>query len=614
MRLSKFKRFLVGEPIPTFKAAHERIPKWKALSTLSSDALSSVAYASDSILFVLAAFSTAAVVWSIPVAVGIVGLLAILTLSYRETIRAYPNGGGAYTVAKENLGSNVGLVAGASLLIDYVLTVAVSVASGVENLASAFPSLLPHRIALAMVVILIVVILNLRGIQESATVFSFPTYLFVFSIFSLLIVGAYRVWTGDIHEPVPNPQLLGIAYPAVPAILVLRAFASGCAALTGVEAISNGVTMFREPAYKNARTTLTWMSLILGAMFLGITALAHVLRILPHQDETLISMLARSVFGHTGMYFLVQGATASILFLAANTSFSGFPRLSSILARDRFLPRQLGSLGDRLVFSNGILGLGVAAALLVILFDGESQSLIPLYAVGVFLSFTLSQLGMVVHHLRARQPGWGLSFAINATGGVATFIVLADICFTKFTHGAWLVVVTIPVTVFLFKKIHSHYIAVGKELSLLGKKPPGRLKKIKHTVIMPVSGLHQGVLEAAQYATTISDDVRAVYVEIDSEATLRVQEVWNQWLPEIPFVVLKSPYRSVVQPLLQYMDDVEQIACDDLVTVVIPEFVTAKWWHQLLHNHTAIFIRTALAFRRRKVVTSIRYHLRGIEE
>lgn len=610
MNLTRIKRIFVGHPLTLQQAVHEQIPKWQALSTLSSDALSSVAYATDAILFVLTAFGAAAAVWSIPIAFAITGLLIILTLSYRQTIEAYPNGGGAYTVAMENLGAKAGLMAGAALLIDYVLTVSVSVAAGMENIASAFPLIGAHKEVFGLLVIVVIMLANLRGIRESATIFSIPTYFFIFSVFCLVGGG---LWQAYFHpaNPLEIQPLLPAIFPAVPAILILRAFASGCSALTGIEAISNGVSIFRAPAQRNAKITLIWMSSLLAALFLGITLLAHVFHIVPHGDQTLISLLGRQVFGNSGFYYALQIGTALILFIAANTSYADFPRLASLLAKDRYLPRQLASLGDRLVFSNGIVGLSFAAGVLLVIFKGETIHLIPLYAVGVFLSFTLSQAGMVVHHLKEKEKGWRRSLFINGLGALTTLVVLLDIASTKFTHGAWMVVVAIPAMVMVFFQIHKHYIAVGKELNLMTRQAPATIRKIRHTVIIPVSGIHQGVLDAVEYATAISTDVRACYVELDSKASARMSEEWKRWLPSVPFVILKSPYRSVIEPLIKYIDDVEQVAHDDLVTVVIPEFVTAKWWHQLLHNHTAIFIRAALAFRRRKVVTSVRYHLKG---
>jgi len=607
MTFSKVKRFLVGEPLSSHMVEEERISKLKALAVLSSDALSSVAYATEEILIPLAAFAAAAVAWSMPIALGIGVLLVILTVSYRQIIDAYPNGGGAYIVAKENLGTYYGLIAGAALLIDYILTVSVSVASGVENIASAFPILLPHKEALGTLIILVIALFNLRGLRESASIFALPTYIFIFSLLTLIVVGTWRVVTGEVPPAAP---IIHEVYPAVPLFLILRAFSSGCAALTGIEAISNGISLFRAPSTRNAKITMAWMAGILGSFFLGVTLLAHVYGIMPHHGETAISNLARTVFGGTAMYYVMQVATAMILILAANTSYAGFPRLASLLAKDRYLPRQLASLGDRLVFSNGIAGLSFVAIGLIILFKGETHRLIPLYAVGVFLSFTLSQAGMVAPHLRERAPGWLRSLSVNFLGTVVTFIAVMVIGYTKFATGAWMVVLLIPLMVFIFTRIHSHYLGVGKELSLLGVTPPGKLEPIKHTVIVPISGIHRGVIDALRYALSISSDVRACYIAIDPEATERMKVEWQKWAREIPFVVLKSPYRSVVRPLLQYIDDVEQTTHADMMTVLIPEFVTAKWRHQILHNQTAFLIRTALMFRPRKVVTSVRYHLR----
>jgi amino acid transporter len=610
MLYARAKRFLLGEPLSSQHAIHERIPKWKALSTLSSDALSSVAYATDAILYVLAAFSIAAASWSIPIALMIAALLLILTLSYCQTIDAYPSGGGAYTVAKENLGTQAGLIAGAALLIDYVLTVSVSVASGVENIGSAFPAINGYREIFCALVIIVIMLCNLRGIRESATIFALPTYFFVLSIFVMIAVGAWKLANGQMPEPPKSVFHQELA--VVPLILILRAFASGCSALTGVEAISNGIQVFRQPSQKNAKITLIWMSVILAFLFLGITVLAHVLGLVPHEDQTLISLLGRAVFRNSIFYYSTQVATALILFLAANTSYADFPRLASLLAKDRFLPRQFTSVGDRLVFSNGVVGLSAAAIILVILFRAETILLLPLYAIGVFLSFTLSQSGMVAHHLREKEKGWRKALVLNLTGAIATLIVLLDIASTKFLHGAWMVIVMIPILVLFFRRIHFHYLAVGRELSLIGEMPPAHFERIKHTVIVPISGIHRGVIEAIQYSLSISNDVRACYVEIDPIKTESVKQEWERWVPGVPFVVLKSPYRSVVAPLIKYIEDVGEITHDDVVTVVVPEFITTHWWHRVLHNQTAIFIRAALAFRRRTVVTSVRYHLKGV--
>jgi hypothetical protein len=400
-------------------------------------------------------------------------------------------------------------------------------------------------------------------------------------------------------------------YPEIAFFLVARAFSSGCAALTGIEAISTGVTAFRQPVSRNAKITMAWMAFLMASLFLGVTLLSHVYGVAPVQGETTVSILARSIFGEHWMYYAVQTATAMILFLAANTAYTGFPVLASILAKDRFLPRQLASIGDKLVYSNGILGLSLVAIALVILFQADTHLLVPLYAVGVFISFTLSQSGMVRRHWKERKPGWQRAMALNGLGALTTLVVLCVIGSTKFFHGAWMVVVCIPALIFVFIRVQRHYISVGKELSLIGVQAPPKLEPLKHTVIIPISGIHRGVIDALRYGLSISSDVRACYVELDPETTERVQKEWNRWAHEIPFVVLKSPYRSVITPLIEYINDVEQITHNEFITVIIPEFVTAKFWHRVLHNQTAFLIRAALSFKRGKVVTSVRYHLKS---
>ncbi|MCC7441359.1 MAG: APC family permease [Bdellovibrionales bacterium] len=608
MGITGIKRLLLGRPLANAQASEEKIPKWKALAVLSSDALSSTAYATEEILIPLAAFGALALTWSVPVAFAIVSLMVIVTLSYRQTIQAYPNGGGAYVVANENLGPLAGLTAGAALLFGYLLTVAVSVAAGVGAVTSAFPEIAEHRVLLGGAFIAILTWLNLRGVRESATFFAYPTYVFIFSLLALIGFGAWRIASGDVPHAAP---ILEPVSEAVPLFLILRAFSSGCAALTGIEAISNGVPAFKHPSAQNARTTLVWMTLILGVMFLGITAVSHAYGITPQAAETSISQLARSVFGTGPWYYLIQVATALILILAANTSYNGLPWLAAVLARDRYLPRQLAVQGDRLVFSNSILWLSGASFILLALFGGDAHSLIPLYAVGVFLGFTLSQAGMVVHHRRERQPGWRTGLALNLLGAVTTGVVFLVVGVTKFQDGAWIVALVVPLIVALFRKIHLHYLCVGEELTLSHVDAPPHLAPMRHTAVVPVSGVHRGVIDALRYALSITDDVRAVYVEIDAAAADRMQKEWMRWGHDIPLVILKSPYRSVIGPLIEYLDDLEQTATREAITVIIPEFVTRVWWHNFLHNQTAFMIRAALLFRRGKVITSVRYHLRA---
>lgn len=606
MNFDRIKRILIGDPLSNEMASHEQIPKWKALAVLSSDALSSVAYATEEILIPLSIFASTAIVWSMPIALSVATLLLIVTISYQETIDAYPAGGGAYTVAKENLGTKAGLVAGSSLLIDYILTVAVSVSAGVENIVSAFPALAPHKVTFGVVIILIIMIFNLRGVRESASIFAIPTYIFILSFVILIGVGFWNILFGEVAKVVP---VIHNDYPAIPIFLLLRAFSSGCAALTGIEAISNGVPIFKHPSAKNAKITLRWMAVILVFLFLCITLLTHMYGITHTSGQTTISLLAGSIFGKGYFYYSVQFSTALILILAANTGYADFPRLSSLLAKDRFLPKQLSSLGDRLVFSNGIVGLSVAAIILLIMFKGSTHHLIPLYAVGVFLSFTLSQTGMIVHHFKLKKQGWIKSLGLNLLGAMTTFVVLMVIAITKFTHGAWAVIVLIPSLVLLFTKIKEHYLWITKQLSAGGYYPSERIDPITYTAIVPISGIHPGVVNALKYASSISDDVRACYVDLDAKMTERIKQDWQRWAPHIALVVLKSPYRSVISPILQYIDEVHKQTRNEMISIVIPEFVPPKWYHQFLHNQTTFVLKAFLSLKRGKVVTSVRYHL-----
>lgn len=607
MFITRMKQLFIGDPLTMDKLEEEQIPKWKALAVLSSDALSSVAYATEEVLIALLTFSAASMAWSMPMAVGVAVLLLIITLSYQQTISAYPHGGGAYTVAKENLGETAGLIAGAALLIDYTLTVSVSVSAGVENIGSAFPFIAQHNVFFCLVIVLTIMSLNLRGIRESSNFFAYPTYFFIFSVVLLLVVGFYKVATGTVTQQAP---ILHENYPEVPLFLLLRAFASGCSALTGVEAISNGVPIFKKPSQANAKITMIWMSAILGVFFLGITLMAHVYGITPVHGQTVMSLLSRAVFGQNVLYFATQVAVALILLLAANTSYADFPRLSSLLAKDRFLPRQLSSIGDRLVFSNGIIGLTLGAGFLIVLFKGSTHLLIPLYAVGVFLSFTLSQLGMIVHHQKVRELHWQRGLIINTVGAITTFVVLIVITLTKFTHGAWIIVLLIPSLVFFFKQIKRHYLAVGHQLARDTYHQDLNINdQRKYTAIVPISGIHPGVVMAVQYALTISDDVRVCYVDVDKDATEKMLKVWEKWSQGLPLNILKSPYRSVLGPLLDYIDQVHIESGKDMVSVVVPEFITRHWYHQFLHNQMTLVLRTALRLKSGKVVTSIRYHL-----
>lgn len=614
------RRFLIGAPLPSAQMVHERLNKIQALAVFSSDALSSVAYATEEILLVLVLAGSAALGLSLPIALTIVGLLVIVVFSYYQTIHGYPSGGGAYIVAHENLGEGPGLVAAAALLTDYVLTVAVSISAGIAATTSAFPALLPWRIELCLIAIALIAWANMRGVRESGTLFSVPTYGFLVLFLSLIAVGLFRLTTGTLEPTAAAAAPTGEGtLQALSLFLILRAFASGSTALTGVEAISNGIPAFRKPEATNAGKTLVAMATLLGIMFLGITFLARSLHIIPMESETVVSQIARQVFGEGPIYLALQTATTLILVLAANTSFADFPRLAAILSRDRYLPRQLTNLGDRLVFSNGILLLAILASALVVIFGGRTHGLIPLYAVGVFLSFTLSQAGMVRHWRRLRGSGWQWKAVINSVGAVATGVVLLIQITTKFLHGAWVVLLLIPVIVWMFHSIKKHYLAVADQLSLEGvccEEWPEADTRERHKVLVFVSGMHRGTLGALRFARTLSKDVTAVMAEVDLDRTERVKERWQRWGHDVPLVVLESPYRSTVGPLLDYLDQTDARDPErGLAVVVLPEFVAARRWQELLHNQTARLIKNALIYRRGhtgvdRVIIDVPYHLR----
>ncbi len=605
--LPQIKRFVVGKPIPSHLAHHERLSRVTGLAVLSSDALSSVAYATEEVLRVLVLAGTAALSFASPIALVIAAILAVVVFSYRQTIYAYPSGGGAYIVAKENLGDMPALIAAASLLIDYILTVAVSIAAGVAAVTSAFPQWHINRVELTLGFVLVLMIGNLRGIRDSGRIFAVPTYFFIVTTLMLIAVGVWNAASGTVHpvapvEPVlPNNESLTL-------FVLLTAFANGCTAMTGVEAVSNGVPAFRPPESKNAAATMLMMAVLSITMFLGITLLAQSYHIVPSEQETVVSQLARGVFGTRGVaYYAVQAATMLILVLAANTAYADFPRLASILARDRYVPRQLMNQGDRLAFSNGIVGLSVFAGVLLVVFGGDTHALIPLYMIGVFVSFTLSQAGMVVRWRRLRTPGWHLNASINGLGAVVTGIVLLVVAATKAHEGAWIIILLIPVIVVFFRMTRRHYDEVAAQLTLKGWQP----QRARHnTVLVPISGMQRAVVEALDYAKTLSPDARAVYVNIDPAETERLRTQWAQWGEGVPLVVLESPYRSLMEPLLEYIEQVNGERSDDYVTVVLPEFVPARWWHHLFHNQRALLIKGALLFKRNTVVTSVPFHLR----
>jgi amino acid transporter len=626
-----WRTWLFGRPLPTADAPHQAVGKAIGLAVFSSDNLSSTAYATQEILTILALAGTAAFTLVVPISFAIVGLLVLVTLSYEQTIHAYPSGGGAYIVARDNLGELPAQVAGAALLMDYVLTVSVSIASGVAQLTSAFPSLFPFRVALSIAFIVAVMLVNLRGVRESGAVFAVPTYFFITILLLTVGAGLVRQALGSLH-PVPDPPPLAVlgAQP-VTLFLVLHAFSSGTTAVTGVEAISNGIPAFKEPRSRNAGITLLWMAGILGGLFLGISALAGPVGAVPSERETVISQLARAVWDGRGpLYLATIGATTLILVLAANTAFADFPRLSAIQAADGYLPRQLTYRGSRLVYSRGIGLLAAVASLLVFVFDASVTSLIPLYCIGVFLSFTLSQAGMARRWRKSGRlrPGqeveergslvrhdrrWLPKMILNGVGAALTALVTLVFVVTKFHDGAWVIVVLIPVLVAGFYRIHRHYAALAGRLSLERFGPPPRVDR--HRVILPIAGIHRGSLAALRYARALSEDVTAVYVSTDPAGAEAVERKWGLWGAGVRLVVVNSPYRLLLEPLVDYIRMLSaRRQPNEIITVVVPQFLPHRSWHNLLHSQTAVMLRLALLFEPGIVITSVPYQVGRAEE
>ncbi len=625
--------WLIGRPLSTADAPHQTIGKLIGLAVFSSDALSSVAYSTQEMLVILAFAGMAAFHLSIPIALAIVGLLLILTLSYEQTIHAYPGGGGAYIVARDNLGEFPALIAAAALLTDYTLTVAVSISSSVAQIVSAFPGLFDFRVYLAIGMIIIVMLVNLRGVKEAGTAFAIPTFFFVGLMYVMLVVGLIR-WAlgslGMVNMP-PMDMVNEIASPAAVGIfLILRAFSSGSSALTGVEAISNGITAFKEPRSRNAGITLIWMSVILGSLLLGITVLANQIGAMPSEAETVISQLGRTIFGSRGvMYLLVISATTVILMMAANTAFAGFPRLSALTAQDGFLPRQLTYRGSRLVYSNGIVSLAIAASLLVIVFQASVNKLIPLYAIGVFTSFTLSQAGMARRWWKSGRmtPGvtvkergsileyekdWLFKMVVNSLGSVVTAVVMMIFAITKFVDGAYIVIILTPILVAIFWAIHRHYQKLAGKLSLEDFGAPPRISR--NRVILAISGVHRGTLNALRYARTLSDDITAVHVSIDDEETAKIQEKWEIWGDGLRLQILESPYRLFIEPLLEYIDDIyAQRQPHEILSIVVPHFVANEPLAGVLHANTAETLRKVLLGRKDIVITEVPYQVDLLE-
>lgn len=603
---SSFKRYVIGRPLKSDALGEQKLNKTKALAILSSDALSSVAYGPEQILLVLMTVGATAFWYSLPIAAGVVVLLVALILSYRQVIFAYPHGGGAYVVSRENLGINAGLVAGGSLLVDYILTVAVSVSAGTDAITSAFPSFHEHHVAIAVFFVICLTILNLRGVTESASILAYPVYLFVLAMVILLVVGLYNVITGQVPEEL-HPKV-GTPVAGISLFLLLKAFASGSSALTGVEAISNAIPNFKEPAPNNAAKTLIAMGSILAVLFVGIVTLAYFYGVVPNAEATVVSQIAEASFGRNIFYYIVQGMTALILVLAANTGYSAFPLLAVNLSKDGFIPRIFQIRGDRLGYSNGIILLGVAAIALIIFFDGATEHLIPLYAVGVFIPFTLAQTGMMLKWWRGKPAGWGMKFTINSIGALISFVVAMMFFVTKFSQ-VWPVFFFIPIIIWLFHQVKKHYDAVGPQLKLDGKELP----EIKGNVlVIPVAGITKVVENSLHYAQSLNvDKIIAFYVAFDQADAKAFQGKWKAWQPTIRLVTYYSPYRSITHPLTKFIDKVEhQFAkTDQRVSVVIPQFFPKKRWQHLLHNQSSLLIRTSLLFHKNIVIITIPFHL-----
>lgn len=610
--LSRLKNALIGSPLPTQQLGEKRLNKIRALAAFSPDALSSIAYANQEIYLGLVVAGSAGLMLAWPIGLAITVVLAIVAISYNQTIHAYPSGGGSYIVAHSNLGTLPGLIAAAALLLDYLLTAAVSLTTGVDAIASAFPQVIPYKVYISLFFLLLIMLANLRGLRETGSVMAIPVYLFLFTYIPMLIYGAIRL---IIEGPAALPSVAPQAFQPVTLFLVLHTFSVGCTALTGIEAISNGVPAFKPPESKNAGRTLIVMAVLMGILFVGSIGLTQFLGIIAKPHETILSALARYLLGSGPAYILIQVSTLLILAVAANTSFAGFPRLSAILARDGFLPRQFTMLGDRLVFTNGIVFLALATGGLIVIFGGSSHLLIPLFAIGAFTAFTLSQSGMVIHWIREHSPHWRLKAFLNGLGAIATGLTVIVVSISKFREGAWITLLLIPIIVAAFLQVRSHYAKVRDQLSLRGLPPD--LKPLPPLrLVIPVSGVHRGMVPAIDLAQSISKNITAVYVELEPGSGEQIRKEWECWWPDIPLVVLPSPYRSIIRPLLDYLDE------DDLkhndgtqAAVVLPEFVPARWWQALLHNQTSLLLKAALLYRRRtqgfqRIVIDVPYHLK----
>ncbi|HEX8940179.1 MAG TPA: APC family permease [Candidatus Limnocylindrales bacterium] len=610
--VARVKALVIGRPLSNEQEITERLSKKLALPIFSSDAISSSAYATDEILKVLVLASLAAFAWSVWVAAAVALLLTIVAFSYRQVCRAYPSGGGAYVVARENLGPHFGLVAAAALMVDYVMTVAVSTASAIANLATAFPVIGDYRVELGALTIFLVTAANLRGLRESGNIFAVPTYLFVGLALVAVATGLFHIATGTAQQ-LPTP-----AYALAPGgqdltvFLLLKAFAGGSVALTGVEAIANGVPAFKPPEPKNAANTLIAMAVLLGTIFVGLTFVGLQYGVRPTSDQgaTVLGQVGQAVFGNGALFILLQVSAALILFLAANTSFNAFPRLAAILARDGYMPRQFGFRGDRLAFSWGIAVLAAVAVAMLWLFNADTHALIPLYSVGVFICFTLSQTGMVIHWRKERGAGWAWRSAVNGFGALLTAVVFLIVASEKFRDGAWMVLVFIPVLIGLMTFVSRQYAASTRQLALR----PGQVIPRPHRqerVVIPIGAVNRAVGQAVNVARTISDDIRCVFVSDDPDEMERIRAEWEEHVPDIPLVVVESPYRALVSPLLAYLEVLDRGWPSDreapVTFVVIPEYVARSWWERILYNQASRRLRTALLGRPHTVVVDVPY-------
>jgi len=610
-RVARVRRLLLGNALETRAFAHQRLSKAMALAILSSDSLSSVAYGPEAILAILAVAGGVAYGSLLPILGAILFLLVALILSYRQVIQEYANSGGSYVVARENLGPIYGLIAGAALITDYVLTVSVSVTSGVQQIASAAPGLQPWLVEASVGFIVLIMVMNLRGVRESASAFAWPTYLYVVSILAMCGTVLVKLALGSLHGGTPDFSHSGVKLEtnAFGILLVLKAFSNGCSSLTGIEALSNSVNAFKPPEAKNARTTLAVMGVLLGMMLLGLGVCAKLLGFSVNQHESLLSQVAHSAFGSTLPYFVVIGSTFAVLILAANTSFTGFPRLFYFMASDNYAPHQFKRLGDRLAYSNGIVVLAILSIVLVVAFNGNTLRLIPLYTVGVFIAFTLAQAGMVRRWRRLRKPGWRRGLAVNGVGMVMTATVFIITGADKFLDGAWIVVLLIPLLVLLLRGVHTHYTDVSQRAAV---ETPTTPTKVKPVCIVPVADLNPIALQSLALARRISDNVVAVHITDDEQEIARLRAKWEAWGNHVPLEIIESPFRSLVRPLLAYIDAIDKQARDDTLIVVLPEMVATHWWHQLLHNQSALRLKAALLFRPGTVVVNVPYHLQRV--